>query len=427
MNIQPYEPTLTGMDVLEQVFGSFQQEVIYLKLLIAILLFAFLFKGAEMLFQENRGSAVIIALITSVIATVFIPNEYILALATGFGATSMAILFGVLLVLPWLFFEVVFPVLKRHKIKWVVYAVVYGLWGYFFSQFSNMDIFDNLRRVSPAVERMLDFLSGTGVTLLWVTAFLCLAIFVFKFLFSDRVPRDRDYDYDRDYDRDRRDDDRRDRRDVGGGIDWSEVRENAGKAAEGVWKGAKRAGDKVWKGAKVVGKEAKYQIQYEDIRRKYEGYMLEEGKRINKKGMDKGWDRDKIRDEIERSNRYLRQRMERELGRFRESIGRDIRRAEHQKDAEDSRSREITKEIYGLCIKNRKLEGWIEELNDALHKNKFPPEVENKYLDRIKKLKKELDENNRKIRNEINKLPPDLRHKIVESLSKTFKTLRRWM
>ncbi|MBU1203839.1 MAG: hypothetical protein KKG60_02095 [Nanoarchaeota archaeon] len=417
-NIQPYVPPITGMDVIEEFFGTLSGNVMILKLGIAIILFAILLKGAERLFHDNRGAATIIALLISVISVVFIPNEYFLALTTSFGAMSMAILVGVVLVLPWVVLDYTFQSLRGSRGKWLVYAIVYALIAFFFAKLSGNE---NLRRISPSIAKLLDFISGTGILIIWIVVALCIIIFFLRWLGRNggggfggggdglggggggRTPR-------------------------ASRIDWDKWGERTGKAAEGFWKGLKWGGKQAWKGAKLGGREAKYQIQYENIRRKYEGYIQEEQRRIMERGRNATppWNEARIQREMERASRNLSARMQRELGIFREKIKRGIRRGAHQEDADNARSRELTSEIYQMAVRGRRTERRIEELNESLHSGRLSPTQQTIRMKAIRKMQGILEENNREIRNRINELPPDWRRKVTEAMRGGWRNLRRW-
>lgn len=182
-NLQPYHPSVTGMDILGDLFNSGVPSIMLLKLGIAIILFAILLKGTEKLFPENHGTSVIISLLLSILGIVFIPDAYIIAISTSFGALSIVVLIGVVVVIPWLLVDALLPNLRSSRWKWLFYAVMYGGLAYAFTKLSGIDA---LRNISPGASGILDFISTKGAVILVIIAVICLLIGFFGWLFRRR-------------------------------------------------------------------------------------------------------------------------------------------------------------------------------------------------------------------------------------------------
>jgi len=146
-----------------------------LKVGIFVLLFTFLLKATEQMFKENRASAIVVALIISLMAVAFIPAEFIVNIGSISGVVGVLVIVGALLMLPWLLLEALGIDLGRGMPYVYLFILLAEIWA--LSYLAQNVYYDN-----PILDYLLSAVAGMS---LWKW----IAILVLGFIIAVGINR----------------------------------------------------------------------------------------------------------------------------------------------------------------------------------------------------------------------------------------------
>ncbi|MBU4501481.1 MAG: hypothetical protein KKA79_02735 [Nanoarchaeota archaeon] len=154
-------------DVLGIIFDETDEDLIFVKAGLWMVLFFLIFKGSEKIFPGNKGGPLIIAFVIAIIGTRYMPQEYLDYIAGGYTYLFAFIFF----LIPFFLGSVFGDMLKFGKgAKTVLIIALYAAFAYGITQWTGMPLGDE---ASNIVYEVLDWVNENTEATWVIVAVIC--------------------------------------------------------------------------------------------------------------------------------------------------------------------------------------------------------------------------------------------------------------